>query len=163
MLWFDFEHIRFKEVVEYDGHYILRFNASVRINGYDLTEPYYSKTMDEKYQNKEKKDVTIDFNGKPEVREYVCEVCEKKVVYDTDKIDAMPVNAPRDITDPEDEGTKTDALSYYDAEIAAQTFGKWMCADCIRKHYEKLTKDVAKEIDREKENGGYKHSKRRKK
>lgn len=148
MILFDFDHAVFKEALEYDGHYILRFKAKVRIKGQDLQDQYYSKTMAEKYENKEKKEVTIDFTGKPPVREYVCEKCGKTVTFDTDAIDNMPLMFPRDITDEDDKGTQTSALAYYDAEIAYQTFGKWLCADCIRKEHTKLTKQLAKDIDR---------------
>ena len=37
----------FAEIVEIDGHYVIRFKSRILKNGIDLTDQYYSKTMDE--------------------------------------------------------------------------------------------------------------------
>ena len=60
MIKFVFKNIWFREVKEFDGHYILKFKASLQQDTLDLTKRYFSKTMEEKYKNKEKKEVVLN-------------------------------------------------------------------------------------------------------
>lgn len=134
MLEFEFDNLWFKEIGEFDGHYIIRFKARVLKGGIDLTKKYYSKTMDEKYKNKAKKEVTVDLFGVPEAKVYVCSRCGKEIRYDASEIDEKAVTIPRDINDVvEDYDNVTE---YMDAQISEQTYGFVLCKDCLKKHLE---------------------------
>lgn len=139
MLEYKFNHIYFREIVEYDGHYILRFKAHTLLNGIDLTEQYYSKTMDEKYKNNERKDVFFDMSGGFKYETFTCEDCGKVIEYNTDSINEPNVKQARDIEcdfiDDDDEST-----SYFDLQISEQTFGKKLCKNCLKKRLNKTNK-----------------------
>lgn len=132
MLEFEFKNLTFLKIVEFDGHYIVRFKAKIVKNGIDLTEQYYSKTMDEKYKNKVKKDVVLDVFGMPSVEKYVCEGCGKEIYYDPEGMDYMPINRPRDIDD--EETNINNNTEFIDIQITQQTYGKALCKDCLKKY-----------------------------
>lgn len=134
MISFAFKNVYFMEVVEYDGHYILRFKAYAYKNGIDLTKLFYSKTMDEKYKNKEKKDVVFIMTGSDIPKTYICQECGKEVTYSTDDMDNLPIFEPRDILDKEEE--ISNVTEYMDLQISEQTFGKALCHDCLKKYLE---------------------------
>lgn len=132
---FSFNNLWFKEIVEFDGHYIMRFKASFEQDSCDLTKKYYSKTMDMKYQTNEKKDVQINLLDYFEKEKYVCEVCGKEVFLDKEKIDNLEIYQGRDITEENNkEGIEEDVLEFMDMQISEQTYGKRMCSECLRKY-----------------------------
>lgn len=129
-----FRNLWYKETVEFDGDYILRFKASIEHDGYDLTASYYNKTMDEKYKNNEKKEVTIDITGAVPVETYTCADCGKIVTFDVKKMEEMPISEAREIDDEVNEDDSWDVTSYMDMQIVEQTIGKKLCKKCLKKH-----------------------------
>ena len=134
MVKFVFKNIFFREVVEFDGHYILRFKASIQQDTIDLTKIFYSKTMDEKYKNKVKKEVILNFNDYLVKNVYKCDECGKEVVLDKEMIDALEAYEGRDITQEKIETDNPQVLEFMDMQISEQTFGKCLCSDCLKKH-----------------------------
>lgn len=140
MIEFRFDHIYYKGILEYDGHYVLKFKAHAYVNGKDQTDEFYSKSMDEKYRNNEKKEVVIDaFSGGNEYKTFVCAECGKTVEYDTEAIDNMQASLGRDITDDEISDDNS-VMSYMDLQISEQTFGKKLCSDCLKKYLNNMNK-----------------------
>lgn len=134
MVKFVFKNIFFREVVEFDGHYILRFKASIQQDTIDLTKIFYSKTMDEKYKNKEKKEVILNFNDYLVKNVYKCDECGKEVVLDKEMIDSLEAYEGRDITQEKIETDNPQVLEFMDMQISEQTFGKRLCSDCLKKY-----------------------------
>ena len=140
MIEFRFDHIYYKGILEYDGHYILKFKAHAYVNGKDQTDEYYSKSMDEKYKNHEKKEMVLDaFNGGNEYKTFVCSECGKTVEYNTELIDDMQASQGRDIMD-DTISYDNDIMSYMDLQIAEQTFGKKLCKECLKKFLNNMNK-----------------------
>lgn len=141
MIEFRFDKIFYKGILEYDGHYILKFKAHAYVNGVDITDQYYSKSMAEKYANNEKKEVVLDaFNGGNKVETFVCSECGKVVEYNTEAINDIEAKPGRDITeDFVDE--ENDIMSYMDLQIAEQTFGKKLCKACLKNYLNNLKTD----------------------
>ena len=140
MIEFRFDHIYYKGILEYDGHYVLKFKAHAYVNGKDQTDEFYSKSMDEKYRNNEKKEVVINaFSGGNEYKTFVCSECGKTVEYDTEAIDNMQASLGRDITDDEISDDNS-VMSYMDLQISEQTFGKKLCSDCLKKYLNNMNK-----------------------
>jgi hypothetical protein len=129
-----FRNLWYRETVEFDGDYILRFKASIEHDGYDLTASYYNKTMDEKYKNNEKKEVTIDITGSVSVETYTCADCGKVVTFDVKKMEEMPISEAREIDDEVNEDDSWDVTSYMDMQIVEQTIGKKLCKKCLKKY-----------------------------
>ena len=134
MVKFVFKNIRFREIVEFDGHYIVRFKASVQEDVIDLTKIYYSKTMDEKYKNKEKKEVILNFSDYIVSNVYKCEECGKEVVLDNELIDRLNAYEGRDITQEKIDDENPQVLEFMDMQISEQTFGKRLCSECLKKY-----------------------------
>lgn len=134
MVKFVFKNIWFKEVVEFDGHYIVRFKASLKQDTIDLTKIYYSKTMDEKYKNKERKEVIVNFNDYATVTTYTCQECGKEVKMDKESMDRLEVYQGRDITCEDIQEENPQVLEFMDMQISEQTFGKRLCSDCLKKY-----------------------------
>lgn len=134
MIKFVFKNIWFKEVVEFDGHYIVRFKASIQQDIIDLTKIYYSKTMDEKYKNKEKKEVILNFNDYVVSNVYTCQECGKEIVMDNELMDAISAYEGRDITSEEINEDNPQVLEFMDMQISEQTFGKRLCSECLKKY-----------------------------
>ena len=137
MVKFVFRNIVFREVVEFDGHYIVRFKASLEQNTIDLTKIYYSKTMDEKYKHKEKKDVVLNFSDYIVSNVYKCEECGKEVILDNELIDRLSAYEGRDITSEEINDDNPQVLEFMDMQISEQTYGKRLCSDCLKKYLER--------------------------
>ena len=129
-----FRNIWFKEVTEFDGDYILRFKAQIIHDGVDLTAAYYNKIMDEKYQNKAKKDVVLDLSGTVPVETYVCADCGKVVTFDCQKMDEMPISEAREIDEEVNEDDSWNVTEYMDMQIVEQTIGKKLCKKCLKKY-----------------------------
>ena len=134
LIEFVFRNLWFKEVAEFDGDYILRFKASIEHDGYDLTDAYYNKTMDEKYKNKEKKELVLDVSGEAPVETYVCADCGKVVTFDTKKIGEKTITEAREIDADPNEDDEWDVTSYMDMQIVEQTIGKKLCKKCLKKY-----------------------------
>lgn len=134
MVKFVFKNIWFKEIVEFDGHYIVRFKASFKEDIIDFTKIYYSKTMDEKYKNKEHKEVILNFNDYLTRNVYTCQECGKEVVLDQELIDRLETYEGRDITQENMETENPQVLEFMDMQISEQTFGKRLCSDCLKKY-----------------------------
>ena len=134
MIEFRFDKIFYKGIVEYDGHYVLKFKAHAYVNGVDLTDEYYSKSMDEKYRNKEKKEVVLDaYDGGNRHETFVCAECGRTFEYDTESMNEETLRPAREI-DEEITNDGNDVLSFYDLQIAEQTFGKKLCKECLQKY-----------------------------
>ena len=104
--------------------------------------------MAEKYENKEKKEVTIDLTGQAPVETYICSDCGKVVTFDTKKMGEMAIKPARDIDEnPEDNENEWSATEYMDFQIIQQTLGKTLCKDCLKKYIDKRGIDnIVKEI-----------------
>ena len=134
MVKFEFRNIWFREVVEFDGHYILRFKASLRQDTIDLTKIYYSKTMDEKYKNKEKKEVILNLNDYLTSETYRCSECGKEVKLDREMMDSLEAYNGKDITNEDIQEENPEVLEFMDMQISEQTFGKCLCSNCLKKY-----------------------------
>lgn len=131
MVEFDFKYPIFQKIVEYDGHYVIKFKATLS-KLHDMIKDVYSKTMDEKYQNKAAKDVVYDITGGHEKVVYQCEVCGKEVVYDTLEIDTTPIQQAREIDEEIEKDNTNQLTSYLDIQMSEQTTGKKMCSECFK-------------------------------
>ena len=146
MLEYEYNFLSFKGVFEYDGHYILRFKAHILKNGYDLTDRYYSKSMDEKYKNKVKKEVENNITGSPEAEVYVCENCGKEIIYDPTLIEEYNVTKPREIDEEIDYSNMDEITEYFDLQMTQQTYGKSLCRNCLKNLVENKKKKTLDEI-----------------
>jgi len=54
-LEYQYENIKFDKIVEFNGHYVIKFTANIIIDGLDIIEGFRQTNLDEKYNNKEKK------------------------------------------------------------------------------------------------------------
>lgn len=134
MIKFVFKNIWFREVIEFDGHYILKFKASLQQDTLDLTKKYFSKTMEEKYKNKEKKEVVLNLFDYNQNQVYKCQECGKEVILDNELIDQINVYQGRDITEENFENKNPQVLEFMDMQISEQTFGKRLCSDCLKNY-----------------------------
>lgn len=116
----DMVEFRFKNpyplsIREYKGNYVLCFKAGVVVNGHDIVEDYYERSIAEKYANKEPRQSAGSSFGE-EIKSYTCEMCGKTLSgYD-------------------------DVAEKYDMQITKETIGKMLCKDCL----EKITEDIGK-------------------
>lgn len=147
MIMFDFNNLSLRDIKEFDGHYVLSFNASFIKDGEDMTEQFYDPIMDKKYKNKESKNATVelDLSAVNKTQSYVCDECGKKVFYNIDEIDALPMTDGRDIND--DNKVSSSTTEAMDVEIADQTFGKKLCKDCLNKHIVELYGKKIQELE----------------
>lgn len=134
MIKFVFKNIWFREVIEFDGHYILKFKASLKQDTLDLTKKYFSKTMEEKYKNKEKKKVVLNLFDYNQIQIYQCQECGKEIILDNELIDQINVYQGRDITEENFENENPQVLEFMDMQISEQTFGKRLCSECLQKY-----------------------------
>jgi hypothetical protein len=82
LIEYTLQDLRLNNIEKIDKEYRLTFSYNFIVRN-DLTEKFYSKTMDEKYQNKEKKELVLDLSNQERVR--YCSVCSKEMsVYDGD-------------------------------------------------------------------------------
>lgn len=133
MLHFEFGDIRLERIVEFNGSYVIRVFTNIIDGGSDKTSEYYSERMAKKYENKERKELTINFDPEAQIRTYKCADCGKEVTYDARALDAM--NATDDFGD----GTITEYLDY---EMAEHEFGRMLCKDCTKKAQNELYKKL---------------------
>lgn len=134
MVKFVFKNIWFREIIEFDGHYILKFKASLQQDVLDLTKKYFSKTMEEKYKNKEKKEVILNPFEHNQIQVYKCQECGKEIILDNELMEQLNVYQGRDITEENFENENPQVLEFMDMQISEQTFGKRLCSDCLKKY-----------------------------
>ena len=146
MLEYEFDNLGFQGVFEFDGHYILRFKSRVVKDGCDLTDRYYSKTMDEKYKNNEKKEVVIDMTGAPIPEVFVCEECGKQIIYDPVSIDEADVTRPREIDEEQVFENEDELTEYFDLQLSQQTFNKTLCRKCLNKFLKNKQNKMIEEV-----------------
>jgi hypothetical protein len=107
LLKYSYNNIKFIKIDEYNGSYIIKYNATVLINGENLLLPLYDSVMENKYNTKEKKNIELDITQSFTDDESVpCDVCH------------FPANK-------------------YDYAITKDTYGKGMCQECFKKYLEK--------------------------
>lgn len=137
---FKFTNLKFNSVHEFDGNYVIRYNAEVLDNGEDFFDGMYSETMAKKYETKAPKDcvISIDPNAKADIRKYTCSVCGKEVFYDASEMDEKAASL-------ENEENGNEVTEFMDMETSEQTFGKMMCRECMLKHQEELMKKLIEE------------------
>lgn len=149
MIHFSFDNLILFDVIEYDGNYILRCLSDIVDGGTDLTEEFYSEHMAKKYENKEKKETTINFDPNANIREYTCANCGKKVIYDARNVDRLMAtysdNNNLDVTNNENSVTlnlenDNSVTEYLDFEMSEHVFGKMLCKECIQEEQLKLYK-----------------------
>lgn len=133
MIRFEFGDLRLSKIFEFDGDYVVRFITNIIDGGTDLSQEFYSERMAKKYANKERKELTINFDPEANIRVYKCADCGKEVTYDARALDKL--NASEDTTD----GSTTEYLDY---EMAEHEFGRMLCKDCVKKAQEKLYKQL---------------------
>ena len=134
MVKFVFKNIWFRGIIEFDGHYILKFKASLQQDVLDLTKKYFSKTMEEKYKNKEKKEVILNPFERHQIQVYKCQECGKEIILDNELMEQLNVYQGRDITEENFENENPQVLEFMDMQISEQTFGKRLCSDCLKKY-----------------------------
>lgn len=139
LIEFRFDKIFFRDILEYDGHYILKFRAHAYVNAKDTTDELYSESMAKKYENKEKKDRgDFDVTGLSYIQVYHCDECGKEIVYNPTEIDEESYNGDikpaRDLGDEPDYSDENSVLTYIDLQIAEQAFGKKLCKECLAKY-----------------------------
>lgn len=132
---FVFKNIFFKEIKEFDGHFILKFKSSFTQTANDLTKIYYSKPMDIKYKNKEKKELVFNFSDALVKEKYICQECGKEIVVDYDLFNSLEEYNGRDTTE-EDFSDKPLIGEFIDYQISEQTIGKGLCTKCLKKYVE---------------------------
>lgn len=135
---FVFRNVWFKGVIEFDGHYIVRFKASFEQTDFDLTKEYFCKTMEDKYQNHDRKNDVLNFGDYLVKDEYVCQDCGKKVVANKQLIDEIEPYKGRDITKEDIDTDNPNVLEFIDMQISEQTFGKRLCSDCLKKYLKQM-------------------------
>ena len=135
MLMYKFNNLFFRGMTEYDGNYVISYDAHIMLDGIDLTDEFYCREMEEKYENHEKKEVQYDLLGEREDIVYECAGCGKKVVYSTKNLNEMEAT---------DEASDTDNTEFFDMQIAEQTFGRKLCRDCVRKLTDEMYSSLEK-------------------
>lgn len=134
---FKFNKLQFKNVIEYDGDYILRFSAEVVINGKDFFDEDQCESMKKKYEENAPKETAINVNpyDLKDIRVYRCSICGKEVFYNQRDIDALASS---------EESTGNGVTEYMDMETSEQTFGKMICKECLEKHKAELMEEIIK-------------------
>ena len=135
--FFKFDNIFYRECVEYEGNYILKFKAHFAEEPLDIMDTVKSKTMEEKYKNNEKKEVCADMSQMVRRDSFVCEECGKTVYYDAEAINESEVAGQPRYYD-EEVNHDNDVAEYLDVQMAEQTFGKKLCRECMDKYSENV-------------------------
>jgi len=148
MVKFVFVNMVLRDIKEFDGHYVVSFYADFAVNGEDTSECFRDEIMERKYTNHESKNATIDLDlsSVGRVRDYICEECGKKVFYNVDEIDAIPMTDGREIDS--EQGT-TNTTAALDVEVSEQTFGKRLCRECMQKKMSLLLERKLASLDAE--------------
>ena len=134
LIEFNFQNIRYKDLVEFDGNYLLRFTSEFKTKQTDLVKKYYSESMEKKYRNKEKKKIELNLAEFLKKDICKCEDCGKEVVIDYDLMCALEPHKGRDITEERNNVTQINVLDFMDMQISQQTIGKSLCTNCLKKY-----------------------------
>lgn len=129
MIRFEFGDPQLSKIFEFDGDYVITFVMNIIDGGTDTAADFYNEKMAKKYENREKKELTVTFDPEALIRTYKCADCGKEVTYDARNLDKL--NASDNVTD----GTATEFLDY---EMSEATFGRMLCKDCMVKEQQKL-------------------------
>jgi len=54
-LEYEYDNISYDKIVEYNGYYVIKFNAKIKTDGNDILDAYRVKELDKKYEQKAKK------------------------------------------------------------------------------------------------------------
>ncbi len=54
-LEYEYNNISYDKIVEYNGYYVIKFNAKIKTDGNDILDAYRVKELDKKYEQKAKK------------------------------------------------------------------------------------------------------------
>ena len=54
-LHYTYTDIKFDKIVEYNGHYVIKFKANIGINAHNIFDQYKQEDLEKKYENKERK------------------------------------------------------------------------------------------------------------
>ena len=54
---FEFDNIKYYKIVEFDGHYVIKFNANVKTYSHSIIEQFREHELDMRYENMESKDL----------------------------------------------------------------------------------------------------------
>ena len=70
MILFEYDDIKFDNIIKYDGSYVLRFYCHILTNGKDEINQFYNEEMAKKYENKEKREgAQVDFEAMRAIQE----------------------------------------------------------------------------------------------
>jgi hypothetical protein len=133
MIEFEFDNMSFEDIIEFDGYYIVRYNANVIKNGKDMIEQFYNEEMANKYKTHEKKELVLDLTDNF-TQTYVCERCGKQILYDASSVDMLNPTQGKDINDEDEDNENNDTTEYMDIQIAEQTYGKKLCRKCLEQY-----------------------------
>jgi len=53
---YEYTNLTYDKTIEFDGHYVIKMKGTVVVNGEDLTEKYRMEDLDERYENKERRE-----------------------------------------------------------------------------------------------------------
>lgn len=134
LLEYQFDKIFFSTIDIFDGYYVVKFKAHVKIDGVNIIEKYKMKEIDEKYNNKTKKDVIFNLS-EIDNKEYICSECGKKITNDNL---LKPVDNVKFDEVEHSDGTihyiSDDSITeFYDAQITLETYGRVICKKCLEK------------------------------
>lgn len=132
LMEYKFDNIFFKQIDIFDGNFVVKFKAHMRNEPVDLTARFYNKGMEEKYNNKEKKDVIFNLS-EIDNKQYTCSECGK-VMNNDGHLHQNKENWHELTLDKHGiEHYDGDTLEFYDAQITLETYGKVICKDCLSK------------------------------
>ena len=117
LIKYSYDNIFFREIIFYKNSFILKFKAHLKNEPINLIKSYEVKEVDDKYNNKEKKDVVFNLS-EIDNKEYICEECGKKMNNKNFLINGSDIE-------------------FFDAQIIKETYGKTLCKDCLMKVLEK--------------------------
>lgn len=75
MCRYKFNNIKYKEITEFDGSYVIKFWGKIVENGTNLVDQYYDAIMADKYANKEANDISLSLDEKNTRRVSTCDLC----------------------------------------------------------------------------------------
>lgn len=76
---YKFDNIKYKEITEFDGSYVIKFWAKVVESGTNLVDQYYDAIMANKYASKEPNDINFSLDEKSSQRVRTCSMCGEMI------------------------------------------------------------------------------------
>lgn len=132
LMEYKFDNIFFKKIDIFDGNFVIKFKAHLKNEPIDLTKRFYNEEMDERYNNKDKKDVIFNLS-EIDKKEYTCSECGKILTNDS-FLNVNKSNGHNSFIDSDGiEHYDGDDLEFYDAQITLETYGRVICKKCINK------------------------------